>query len=172
MDFATAYDNLIVAIDKKDKSAAHQAIDYLEDNGKDQPEALTGYVKTFGELIESKDNRLVWGAMYCLRYIASVDAKLVKPYLDKVRHLLVEGSVISQDNAAWIIGYLANDDNLKDFLRHIEIARPKDAVAHSDYFLQASNGYQAGKVFAQLEQRSAEFNPNQLKRFEKIKKSY
>lgn len=172
MDFSTAYNNLITALADKDKNAAHQAIDYLEDNGKDQPEALVSYVETFGELIESKDNRMIWGAMYCLRYIASVDAKLVKPYLDKVRHLLVEGSVISQDNAAWIIGYLADDDNLKDFLRHIEIARPKDAVAHSDYFLQASNGYQANQVLAQLEKRRAEFNPNQLKRFEKIKKEY
>lgn len=171
MDFKTAHQNLIDALANKDKSAAHEAIDYLEDNGKDDPVALVSFVETFGDLIESKDNRMVWGSMYCLRYIASVDSKLVEPYLDKVRNLLIEGSVISQDNAAWIIGYLADDDILKEFLRHIQISRPKDAVAHTDYFLQASKGYQADKVLVELEKRSSEFNASQLKRFEKIKKA-
>ena len=171
MDFKTAHQNLIDALENKDKKAASDSIDYLEDNGKDKPAELVPFVKTFGELIQSKDNRIVWGSMYCLRYIASVDAKLVKPYLEKVSNLLVEGSVISQDNAAWIIGYLANDDLLKSFLRHIEVSRPKDAIAHTDYFLQASNGYHASEVIAELEKRSSEFNPSQLKRFEKIKKA-
>src|SRR5262245_35715485 len=66
----SAVKELIDNLASKNKGIQHDCIKVLYEIGERKPDLIATYHKEFGSLLESKDNRLVWGAMTALHMIA------------------------------------------------------------------------------------------------------
>jgi hypothetical protein len=75
----------------------------LYEIGERNPKQIAGYYKEFGNLLESKNNRLVWGAMTALDAIAIEEPTGVYGLLSKILATANSGSVITRDHAVGIL---------------------------------------------------------------------
>jgi hypothetical protein len=79
----------------------------LYEIGAREPALIAGYCADFGRLLESNNNRLVWGAMTALDAIAAVAPAKVHALLDSILAAADTGSVITRDHAVGILVKLA-----------------------------------------------------------------
>jgi hypothetical protein len=91
----------------KDKNIQSDCIKVLYEIGEQRPELIAGYYRQFGELLDSNNNRLTWGAMTALDAIASQEPKGVYSFLSKILASSEAGSVITRDHAVGILIKLA-----------------------------------------------------------------
>jgi hypothetical protein len=109
-------------VDKNDKAAVKELLDHLADNdrriqsdcikvlyeiGTRKPQLIANAAPMFVDLLESKNNRLVWGAMTALDAIADENPELVSSSLPKILTIADRGSVITRDHAVGILTKLA-----------------------------------------------------------------
>jgi hypothetical protein len=73
-------------------------------------------VNNFIELLNSKDNRLVWGGMMALDYITPEKPKIIYNALPKIIDAVNKGSVISRDHC---VGILIGLCSFKQYLKEI-----------------------------------------------------
>lgn len=97
-------DNLV----NKDKNIQSDVIKVLYEIGERRPELIAKYYKEFGKLLESKNNRLVWGAMTALDAIVITEHKGVYGLLARILAIADGGSVITKDHAVGILVKLAS----------------------------------------------------------------
>ena len=103
---------------KKDKNAVKELISLLQHKSKDiqfdcikvlyeigvlQPSLIKEYTRNFVELLESKHNRNIWGAMHALDCITPEDPKVIYANLSKIMDAAEKGSVITKDHAVSIL---------------------------------------------------------------------
>jgi hypothetical protein len=100
---------LVDNLANKDKNVQSDCIKVLYEIGEQQPELIADYEKDFLALLESKNNRLVWGAMTALDYIASINPARIYRNLAKILTASDNGSVITKDHAVAILIKLAGD---------------------------------------------------------------
>jgi hypothetical protein len=98
-----AVSELIENLSNKDKNIQSDCIKVLYEIGERNPNLIAGYCKVFGELLDSKNNRLVWGAMTALDHIALAAPKGAYALLTKVRTTANTGSAITRDHAVGIL---------------------------------------------------------------------
>lgn len=103
---------LIEALSDKNKNIQSDCIKVLYEIGERDPKMIAGYRKVFAELLTSKNNRLVWGAMTALDQIALADPKGVFAMLDKICSTAEAGSVITRDH---VFGILTKLGSLKRY---------------------------------------------------------
>ena len=89
------------------KAVRSDCIKVLYEIGKREPELIADYCDEFTALIDGKDNRLAWGAMFALDCIAAVRPKQVYARLDEIVAATEAGSVITRDHAVGILIKLA-----------------------------------------------------------------
>lgn len=157
--------------EKDDVTRREELLDFIEDNFEDHPEQLVPYADFFAEFLESKRGPTSWHSFYLMRYIASVDVDKVKKYEPIFQAGLEDKSVVKQDNAAFLLGYLGGKKNLELMLKHIQTTKPRDVVAHPERYLQASKGEGADEIFAEIAKREDELKDAGKKRLAKLKKS-
>ena len=103
-----AVQELIDNLDHKNKRIQGDCIKTLYEIGAANPDLIAKYYKEFGNLLESKNNRLVWGAMMALDTIALKQPKGVHGMLSKILGVADNsGSVIARDHAVGILAKLA-----------------------------------------------------------------
>lgn len=100
---------LVDNLANKNKAIQSDCIKVLYEIGERDPGMLAAHYKAFGDLLESKNNRLVWGAMTALDTIASVKPKEIFSLLGKILRAADEGSVITRDHAVGILIKLASE---------------------------------------------------------------
>ncbi|HKP37675.1 MAG TPA: hypothetical protein VJT71_12535 [Pyrinomonadaceae bacterium] len=98
---------LVENLNHKDKNIQSDCIKVLYEIGERRPELIGAHAKEFGQLLDSKNNRLVWGAMTALDSIAALEPKAVRAMLPKILAIADAGSVISRDHAVGILAKLA-----------------------------------------------------------------
>jgi len=77
--------DLVENLNHKDKNIQSDCIKVLYEVGeKGSPELIEPYIKEFGKILESKNNRLIWGAMTALDMIASINPKGVYGLLPEI----------------------------------------------------------------------------------------
>jgi hypothetical protein len=89
------------------KAVRSDCIKVLSEIGERDPELIADYCELFAALIDGKDNRLAWGAMTALDYIATVRPNDVYRRLDAIVEAADHGSVITRDHAVGILIKLA-----------------------------------------------------------------
>lgn len=110
---------LAIAIaEKGDKGAVKELIDNLQNAGKDiqhdcikviyetgerKPELISPYAKEIIRQLDSKSNRMQWGAMTAVSFIVSENPQLVYAALPKIIDIADKGSVITKDYAVNIL---------------------------------------------------------------------
>ena len=99
---------LVDSLEHKNKAIQSDCIKVLYEIGDANPDLIAKYYKEFGQLLESKNNRLVWGAMIALDTIVLKQPKGVHGMLSKILKTAdTSGSVIARDHAVGILAKLA-----------------------------------------------------------------
>jgi len=101
-------------VDKKDKKAVQEVVDNLSNKSKDiqfdcikvlyeigelDPALIAYYTKDILALLESKNNRMQWGAMHAINAITLENPKVIYRSLGKILSAADKGSVITKDHA-------------------------------------------------------------------------
>jgi hypothetical protein len=179
--------------DRKDKAAVQELVDHLADPdkaiqsdcikvlyeiGERNPFLIDGHIDAFVKLLSSGSNRLVWGAMTALGWIAASrqwGAKLGR-HSDTIMRATEQGSVITQDWGIRVLAVIAADDPassprvfafLKTFLQN---CRPKDLPRHAESVAVAVTPANRADILAILEARKLGLKPAQAKRLERLER--
>lgn len=107
-----AVKELVENLSNKDKGLQADCIKVLYEIGASEPALIASYYREFGKLLESNNNRLVWGAMTALDSIALKEPKGVYSLLPRIVDIAETGSVISRDHA---VGILTKLGTLKQY---------------------------------------------------------
>ncbi len=102
-----AVNELVENLSNKDKNIQSDCVKVLDEIGARRPELIAEYSREFERLLESRNNRLVWGAMTALDYIAAVEPEAVRGMLPKILAAADQGSVITRDHAVGVLAKLA-----------------------------------------------------------------
>jgi hypothetical protein len=89
----------------KNTSIQSDCIAVLYQIGYLSPALISRYAPEFIKLLDSKHNRMVWGAMIALATIAEETPEAIFPYLDKIKMLIETGTVITN---VWGVKTLIN----------------------------------------------------------------
>lgn len=109
-----AIKELVENLTNKDKNMQSDCIKVLYEIGERQPELIAPYEKEFLALLDSKNNRLVWGAMTALDSVAAINSSHIHKSLAKILMVADRGSVITKDHAVNILIKLAADKRYSD----------------------------------------------------------
>ncbi len=104
---------LVENLFNKDKNIQSDCLKVLYEIGeRGSAELIAPYIKEFGEILKSKNNRLIWGTMIALDTITSVDPKGIFNLLSVIMPAIDKGSVITIDHG---VGILAKLSGLKEY---------------------------------------------------------
>lgn len=99
-----AVQEVVENLNHKNKGIQGDCIKVLYEIGESTPELIAKYYREFGKLLESTNNRLVWGAMTALDTIVLKEPKGVYGMLPKILEAADNsGSVIARDHAVGIL---------------------------------------------------------------------
>ena len=119
-----------------DKSTANDCIKVLYEIGERNPVLLLPYVEVFLDLLKSKHNRLVWGAMVALEQITALCSEKVFNRFEDVYSAFKTGSVITVDHSISVFAALciANQGYeqkiLPILINHFANCRAKEIPQH------------------------------------------
>ena len=117
---------------------ASDCIKVLYELGGRAPELISGYAEVFIKLLQSKNNRLVWGAMTALAEITALNPEAVNKHFDAVVAAYTRGSVITVDNSISVFAELAKAGKKYEkkafpvIINHLENCRPKEVAQHAE----------------------------------------
>ncbi len=160
----------------KNKNIRSDCLKVLYEIGYLSPGLIADQVQTFLRLLDSKDNRMVWGAMIALASIASLKPKEIWTRVDDILAQTRNGTVITQVWGMRALAKVAAADpaykaKVMPFL--VEMIRtciPRDVPTHAESILCAVDKGNAGELLSVMESRRSELTPAQLKRYKAILK--
>jgi hypothetical protein len=106
--------DLVGNLANKDREIQSDCIKVLYEIGERKPTLIAQFAEVFASLLDSKNNRLVWGAMTALDCIAPEKPEAVHRMLPKIIDVANKGSVISRDHAVSILTKLASRKEYAD----------------------------------------------------------
>ncbi len=102
-----AVSELVKNLQHRDRDIQSDCIKVLYEIGARQPTLIAAYHQQFGILLDSSNNRMVWGAMTALDAIAAQEPGSVYKLLPEILAAAESGSVIARDHAVGILIKLA-----------------------------------------------------------------
>jgi hypothetical protein len=99
---------LVENLHNKDRNIQGDCIKVLYEVGEREPVLIAAYAEAFARLLESKNNRLVWGAMTAIDSITLENPEAVLRMVDKIIAVADAGSVITRDHAVAVLIKLAS----------------------------------------------------------------
>ena len=155
---------------------ANDCIKVLYEIGELKPEYVSEYVGDFIKLLESRNNRLVWGAMTALSKIVSHNPDEAFKNLDIIVKAYEKGSVTTVDNSISVFSELARANQKYEkkifpiIIEHLEKCRPKEVAQHAERAFVCVNKNNAQKFKETLLKRLGSLTESQKKRVEKLLK--
>jgi hypothetical protein len=150
----------------------------LEQVGTLDPELIENYLDEFFHLAFGKENRLIWAAMINIALIADRRPAEIMERVDEIMTLTEKGSVITRDNGIKILARIGaakpeyNDRVFPYLISQLENCRPKSVPQYAESILVAVHPMNQDQYLAALKNRSEELTASQLKRINKIIKSF
>ncbi len=99
----SAVAELVENLSHKSKDVRHDCIKVLYEIGERIPSLISVYANQFAALLDSKDNRMQWGAMTALNVIAHETPEVVFAAVPKLATVADKGSIITRDNFVAIL---------------------------------------------------------------------
>jgi len=100
---------LVDNLQHEDKNIQSDCIKVLYEIGeRSSADMISPYCKNFGDILKSKNNRLVWGSMIALDTITLINPKGVYDLLPLIISTIDNGSVISIDHGVRILAQLSS----------------------------------------------------------------
>jgi hypothetical protein len=158
----------------KDKGIQADCVKVLYEVGYLSPQLVAPYAEEFLKLLNSKNNRLVWGGMIALATVAEMKADVVFSHQEEIKHAMQEGSVITIDNGVLALARAASKSDkfgkpiFPYLLNHLKNCRPKDVPQHSEKVLVAVNASNQAAFVAVLKKRQADLSDAGLARVKKV----
>ncbi len=169
---------LIENLNSKDKNIQSDCIKVLYEIGERGAASMIAlYFETFGNLLESKNNRLIWGAMYALDSIASVNPAEIFSILPAICKAIDHGSVITIDGGVSILAKLAAKSEYSEtafplLFEQLKRCPAKQLPMYSEKSVKAINSGNKNQFISLLRDRYSEMEKDtQKKRLEKVLKS-
>jgi hypothetical protein len=141
-----------------------------------KPELIAHYTQDFLKLLVSRNNRLVWGAMYALACISSIQADELFGHVHEIEKAMNTGSVITVDNGVKTLAGIAaarteyQAEILPYLLEHLAKCRLKEVPQHAESTYMAVSGDYIKPYRDILEKRLPEMTPPQAARVKKLLK--
>ena len=160
----------------KDKKIQSDCIKTLYEIGYIKPELISEYYQFFIELLESKNNRLVWGAMIALYTISTIKPKKVFENLSKILEAIDKGSVITKDYGVRILINLSAVSDIRNdafalLMEQLKKCEPKQLPMYAEKCLPIINEENKDVFIEILNDRFDELiKDSQKKRIEKVLK--
>lgn len=165
---------LIDGLADKKTLVANDCIKVLYEIGAREPGLIAEHALVFIELLQSKNNRFVWGAMTALAQIAPMRAQEIFAHFEAVRTAFEKGSVITVDNGVSVLAQLSKADKKYEavlfplILQHLKTCRAKEIPQHAERAAICVNGTNAALFKNVLGMRQAELTEAQKKRVDKV----
>jgi succinate dehydrogenase flavin-adding protein (antitoxin of CptAB toxin-antitoxin module) len=165
---------LIELLDNKDRNIQSDSIEVLYETGYIKPDLIADYYKTFLELIENKNNRLVWGAMIALSSISIIIPELIYKELHKIVTVVNKGSVITKDAGVALYANLATVENQKQkvfpiLLKELATCPSKQLPQYAEKSLIAIDEKNKKEFITLINSRISDLEKeSQIKRIKKV----
>ncbi|HRX16066.1 MAG TPA: hypothetical protein P5123_07120 [Spirochaetota bacterium] len=153
---------------------ANDCIKVLYEIGERKPQLIAEYVDIFIQLLNSRNNRLVWGAMTALSKIAFLKPQRIFDNLEIIIKAYEKGSVITVDNSISVFAALAkagpefNKVVFPLLIKHLENCRPKEVAQHSERAFVCIDSKNKEDFIDVLNKRYDSLTDSQKKRIAKI----
>lgn len=102
----TGVKELVANLSNKNKNIQSDCIKTLYEIGYIKPDLIAQYCDVFLNLLSSKNNRLIWGAMIALATVANIKHQEIFKNLELIAKTINNGSVITIDNGIEIFAKL------------------------------------------------------------------
>ena len=165
---------IVNGLSNSKEQIANDWIKVLYEIGELEPELISEYVGDFIQLLQSKNNRLIWGAMTALSKIVSYNPDEAFKNLDIIVKAYEKGSVITVDNSITVFAELAKANRKYEkkvfpiIIGHLEKCRPKEVAQHAERAFVCINKTNAQKFKETLLKRFGSLTESQKKRVEKL----
>jgi hypothetical protein len=164
-------------LSNKNANIANDCIKVLYEVGAIDPSLIADYASDFLKLLQSKNNRMAWGAMTALAAIAELKADVIYKQLSAVQEAMTNGSVITMDNGVKVLALVAASSKARSakvfpfLLTHLATCRPKDVPQHSEKSLVAVTAGNQEAFVAVLNKRLPKLTASQATRVKKVIKA-
>lgn len=163
----------------KNKSIASDCLAVMYEIGYQKPELIADYLEIFLELLQSKNNRMVWGAMIAIANISTIKAKEIYKKIDLIIETAKKGTLITE---VWGIKVMAGvslaDEKYKEKLfpllsAYLERARPVDFSARLEVVLPVlSTRHDIKEITKIAQKKKDELSDSQTKKMMTIINKY
>ena len=165
---------LIDNLSNSNKNIQSDCIKVLYEIGDQKPDLISEHIEVFVALLQSKNNRLVWGAMLALDKICNLYPDKIYKSLPEILDVADKGSVISKDHAVSILIKLAGNKKYHDeafilLLGQLSACPPNQLPMYAESAMTVvSDDYRTGFLQV-LQSRLIEFEKeSKRKRVEKV----
>ena len=161
-------------LENKKKNVRSDCLKVLYEIGYLRPELIAPYAGDFLKLLESRNNRLVWGGIIALSTIAEIAADEVYPHVAEIQRTMEGGSVITVDSGIRTLARLAGTSYERRatlfpyLISHLRTCRPSDVPRHAEMILGAVRGDNKDEFRAVLQARMPQITPAQAARLKKV----
>ena len=168
---------LVVNLKHKHKSVQSDCLAVLYHVGYVKPHLIADYVGEFLGLLDSKNNRLVWGGMIALSTIANLKHKEICANIDAVKQAIDKGTLITVVWGVKTMAKLASSNKLCKsdvipiLLSQLRSCIPRDVAMHFENSLPAIDDENKVMFLKIVEDRKKELSTSQLVRLKKAMKN-
>ena len=158
----------------KNSNIQSDCLKVLYEIGYLNPALISAYAGDFLKLLQSRHNRLVWGAMIGLSTIADLAADAIDSQRGDIERAMEHGSVITVDAGVQTLAKLATTSEerrreiLSYLLQHLQSCRPSDVPRHAEKIAIAVDASNKDEFIRILEQRLPNMSASQAARIKRV----
>ena len=121
-----------------DRAIANDCIKVLYEIGQSKAELIADFADDFITALSCKNNRIIWGSMKALSYIAPIKPAVIFARLSEILAAYKKGSVITVDNSIGVFAHLCKTSGeyqtrvFPVLLGHLAKCRAKDIPQHAE----------------------------------------
>lgn len=167
-------EEIVNGLINKKEQVANDCIKVIYEIGERNPELIGDYVLNFIQLLNSRNNRLVWGSMIAISKITFLRPQEVFENIEIVIRAYENGSVITRDNSISVFAELAKVDKkyekimFNKIIEHLKTCRPSEVGQHSERAFICVNETNAKEFLSVLLLRREHLTDAQKKRINKL----
>lgn len=163
-------------LNHKDKSVQSDCLKVLYEIGYLKPELIADYVHEFLALVNSKNNRMVWGAMIALATIADKKPNEIYTQLDTLTTAINTGTLITTVWGTKALAKVAAANKtykqkiFPHLMAQLRKCIPRDVPMHAESILPAVDADNKQEFLNIIATRKPEMTPTQQARLKKTTK--
>jgi hypothetical protein len=168
---------IIAGFKHKERAIQSDCIKVAYEIGYIAPDLIADYSNEFLDLLRSRNNRLVWGAMIALGTFAGLKPDELFDQRAEIIKAIENGSVITIDAGIQALATIAEtkseyrDELCPYLLGHLRKCRPKDVPQRAEKIMLAVDAQFRQEFINLLEKRTADLKLSQVKRLQKVIKA-